>query len=71
MKLPAIVFEDEAFRVILDENDDDEVYTCYVVYNSPRGKYKLDLIISKELTKEPEWYKYVCNQAVERYKLEQ
>jgi hypothetical protein len=76
MKLPAIVFEDEVFRVILDENDekrfaDYEVYKCRVIYNSPKGKYWLDMLISKESTEEPEWYKHVCDQAIERYNREQ
>jgi hypothetical protein len=71
-ELPFIAFEDETFKVVLDENTEKrffpyQVYKCSVIYNSPKGKYGLDLIVSSDMVEEPEWYKYVCDQVIERY----
>jgi hypothetical protein len=75
MKFPFIAFEDETFKVILDENDETifkeyPIYRCTVIYNSPKGKYKLCLLVSQESTEESEWYKHVCEITLERFKLE-
>jgi hypothetical protein len=70
--LPFVAFEDETFKVVLDENEEErlsnyEVYKCSVIYNSPKGKYLLEMIVSADLINEPEWYKHVCEEVLYRY----